>query len=357
MKIMTALKYLRFLLKTKGFRYTYNFLHYNIFWGLRTPFLIKLIQSLESYPSYIEVEVTTRCNLKCIICERTYWDEPNRDMSFEEFKYIIDQFPRLKWIGLTGIGESFINKDFLKMLEYVKSKDILIELYDTFYFIDKKTSEELVRLKVDKVFASIDAATKQTYEKIRVGSDFEKIIANVKELFRQKKEKETFFPKISFHYIVNKLNLSEIPQYIDLVNNITEGSQTSIQFTRMLHEYKQTKDLFTEVPKEIIDAANEKSKKFNIPVQWNANIPACKPPINKCIEWIMPFIFVTGDVIPCCAGNEAGNRSFQKETSLGNIFNQDFKKIWHEEKYKRLRKMIKRGEVPLACKNCCLYAT
>ena len=66
----------------------------------------------------MEIEVTTRCNLKCIICEHTYWDEPNRDMSFEQFKGIVDQFPKLKWIGLTGIGESFINKDFMKMLRY-----------------------------------------------------------------------------------------------------------------------------------------------------------------------------------------------------------------------------------------------
>jgi len=69
----------------------------------------------------------------------------------------------------------------------------------------------------------------------------------------------------------------------------------------------------------------------------------------------MPFIFVTGHVIPCCAGNEAGRRDFQKETSLGNVFIQSFKEIWKGKKYKALRKMIREGKVPPPCVDCSLY--
>jgi pyrroloquinoline quinone biosynthesis protein E len=278
-------------------------------------------------------------------------------MSFEEFKSIVDQFPKLKWIGLTGIGESFLNKDFMKMLKYVKSKNILVELYDTFYFIDKQVAKELIELEIDKIFLSMDAATKETYEKIRVGSNFEKVTNNVRYLFQLKKKKRAFFPKIAFHYIVNRLNLSEIPQYIELVHSLSGGEETIIQFTRMLHKFKEVKDLFVEIPEEIIRLAEEKAKKFNIPITWNADVPKFKPPVTRCIEWTMPFIFVTGHVIPCCSGNEAGHREFQKETALGNVFEQSFKEIWYGEKYKTLRKMLSRGEIPLPCKNCCLYDT
>ncbi|MEM3503762.1 MAG: radical SAM protein [Nitrososphaeria archaeon] len=344
-----------FLLKTKGIKYTYNFVHFYTFYGTKNPLLVRYLYWFKPYPSYLEIEVTTKCNLRCVMCEHTYWDEPVKDMTFEEFKYIIDQFPKLKWIGLTGIGESFLNKDFMKMLEYVKSRNIFVELYDTFYFIDDYIAKDLIRMGVDKIFASIDAATKETYERIRVGSNFERVINNAKNLIRQKKEAGAYFPRIAFHYIINKENLHEIPHYIQLVSSLAEGDKVNIQFTRMLHKYQEVRHLFTEIPEEIIHLAEKEAKKHCIDVTWNADVPQCKPPINKCTEWVMPFIFVTGHVIPCCSGNEAGHRDFQKETAMGNVFEKSFKEIWNGKKYSALRQTLKQNKVPLPCCNCCLY--
>lgn len=291
------------------------------------------------------------------MCEHTYWNEPARDMSFEEFKYIISQFPRLKWIGLTGIGESFLNKDFLKMITYIKTKDpaIFIELYDSFFFIDDKIARELIRLEVDKIFPSIDAATKETYEILRPGSNFDRVIRNVKHLFELKREMNAYFPKVCFHFVVTKFNFHEIVPYIKLVREIAGDGKVSIQFTRMLHEFKHVKDLFIEIPDKIVSEANKKAKELGVDIFWNTDVPKNKPPINKCTEWLMPFIFVTGHVIPCCAGNEAGHRQFQKETAMGNIFEKSFREIWYGEKYRNLRRMLRNGRVPLPCKNCSLY--
>jgi MoaA/NifB/PqqE/SkfB family radical SAM enzyme len=102
------------------------------------------------------------------MCEHTYWNEVGRDMTYDEFVYIIGQFPSLKWVGMTGIGTSFLNRDFLRMIEYVKSRKIDVEIYDSFHLLTKDRAKELVRLKVDKIIASIDAATSATYEKIRI---------------------------------------------------------------------------------------------------------------------------------------------------------------------------------------------
>jgi len=358
MQLSSALKRLAFSLRTQGFRYAYNSIYFRIFWGFirKHQRLINLLNRLAPHPSFIEVEVTTRCNLKCIMCEHTYWSEPNREMTFEQFKNIIDQFPRLKWIGLTGIGESFLNKDFMKMLRYVKSKGVIVELYDTFFFIDKKFAQELINLKVDRIFGSIDAATKETYERIRVGSDFERVIKNVSDLFQLKKKNGAHFPEISFHYIINKHNVHELFQYVDLIGSIAKGEEVTIQFTRMLHEFKEVKDLFMEIPEDTRKAAEDKARSFGIKLIWNADVPQTKPLMSRCIEWTMPFIFVTGHVIPCCAGNEAGNRNFQKENAMGNILDQSFREIWQGAKYKNLRRTIREGRAPLPCKNCCLYS-
>ena len=355
--ILSRIKRVLFFLKEKGFKWTYNYIHLYLFYGTTNRFFIKLIHWVQPYPPYLEVEVTTRCPLKCIMCEHTYWKEPNRDMSFEQFKRIMDQFPKLKWIGLTGIGESFVNKDFMKMLRYVKSKNIYVELYDNFFLTDNETAEEMVDLGVEKIFFSFDAATKETYEKIRVGSDFERVVNNVKNLLRIKKERKKYFPELDFHYIINRLNMHEMPKYVELVHSLCGKDRAVIRFTRMLHRFKEVEDLFVEIPAEIIEATEKRAKELGIVVTWNRDVPQQKPPVKDCTVWLMPFIFVTGHVIPCCSGNEAGQRDFQKAEAMGNVFEQNFKDIWKGERYKNLRKMLRENKVPVVCRDCSAFDT
>jgi MoaA/NifB/PqqE/SkfB family radical SAM enzyme len=231
----------------------------------------------------------------------------------------------------------------------------LVELYDTFYFIDKKIAEELIELEIDIIFVSLDAATRETYERIRIGSSFDRVINNVRTMIKQREERNSVFPRLYFHFIVNKLNYQEIPQYIELVDSLSEHEKFRIQISRMLHEFDQTRDLFMDVPDKIIKETEKKAKDAGIPVVWNLDVASNKKPIQQCVEWTMPFIFVTGHVIPCCSGNEAGRRDFQKATALGNVFEQSFKDIWYGEKYKKLRELLKQGKIPPACIDCCLY--
>ena len=69
----------------------------------------------------------------------------------------------------------------------------------------------------------------------------------------------------------------------------------------------------------------------------------------------MPFIFVDGDVTPCCGQNEANQRDWQHKTSLGNALKKPFREIWYSPKYVRLRKMIRANKTPPECANCPVY--
>jgi MoaA/NifB/PqqE/SkfB family radical SAM enzyme len=353
-----AWKFLYYGLKEKGIKWTYNYIHYYIFYLNRNSLLRKYLYKKPPYPHYIEIEVTTRCNLRCKMCEHTYWKEPPCDMSFEQFKSIIDQFPKLKWIGLTGIGESFVHKDFLKMLKYVKDRGIYVEIFDNFFLIDKEMSKQLIDIGVDRIILSIDAATKEIYEKIRVGSNFDKVIKNVKDFLELRAQKGAFFPKFEFHYIVNKDNIHETEKFIDLVHSfgykdLYKGK--TITFTRMLHPFKEIEDMFTDIPKELVERTYKKAKGYGMLIDWNDDVPTNKPPISHCKEWLMPFIFATGHVIPCCANNEANRREFQKATALGNVYEKPFKEIWNGEKYNDLRNKLGKNSIPTVCSYCCIY--
>lgn len=355
-KIKQYINYALYLLKTRGLKYTYNMFVFHSLYRqnsfLRKLFLIKLFPWTVPYPPFIEVETTTRCNLKCLICEHTYWKEPQKDMSYEQFKYILDQFPRLKWIGMTGIGESFLNKDFTKILELVKSREIYIELFDTFYFMNEKNINKLIDLKVDKLCLSIDGATKETYEKIRVHSNFERVVNNISNFVKIKKQRKAYFPELEVHFIANKINYKEIPDFVRFARKI--GIDGVVRFTSLLHAFKEVKQYEMEIPESIVKEANKIAEELGIDVAWNKNVPPKhkRAPITDCTVWIMPFIFVTGHVIPCCTANEANRRDFQKKYSIGNIFEKPFKDIWNSKSFRKFRKDVHEGKTPVQCKGC-----
>lgn len=342
----------------KGFKYTFDYLLNISLYNsnlISEKILFPIFPKSVFYPRFIEIEVSTYCNLRCKMCEHTYWREKQQHMSFNQLQSIVNQFPNLKWIGLTGIGESFLNPEFKKMVEFVKDKKLYLELYDNFYLINKNFAEMLVKTGVDRMIVSLDAATASTYRKLRPGSDFNRVIKNIKNLRLVKKSSKAYYPEIIFHYIISKDNIHEVLPYISLVKKLMCKESTSILFTGVLHAFPEIKNMVVEVPDKLVNEANAKCEKLGIKVAWNRNIGEAVDPIIKCNEWTMPFIFVDGTVIPCCATNEANKRKYQIKTGMGNIFKEPFKKIWYGSKYKSLRKMIHEGKTPAACKHCTIY--
>jgi len=348
-------------IKNKGLRYAYNKWWLDSFYATSSRPYLLIFQKIFSvfnhapYPGLIEIEISTLCNLKCTICEHTYWDEPENNMSFKEFKSIVDQFPRLKWIALTGIGQVFLNQDALEMYRYLKSKwpRIFIELYDPFYLIDEKLARHIIEIGIDNVFISLDAATKETYQKIRIGSDFDRVINNVKTFMRLRKEMGRPLSEVRFNFVVTKDNIHEISGYIDLVRSL---GGTSILFTKMSHLYREVEKLFVDIPPELIKRIEKEAGRLNIEIKWCPNERLRSMPIKYCTAWIMPFIYVTGEVVPCCAVNEANARKFQKENSLGNVFKKSFKEIWLSQEYGKFRAMLKENQVPELCSDCPVFS-
>jgi len=350
------LRQIFFLLKRGKFKGAYNYLWTMLITkeegaGFADPFQLKS-QFFVPYPGRIELEATTRCNFKCLKCESTYWDILQQDMSFENFKKIIDQFPKLKAISLSGIGHNWLNKDYMAMLEYVKSKSIYTQFFDTFYFIDEERARRLIDIQVNKIWMSLDGATKDTYEKQQVGSNFDRVIANVKNLVRLKKEMKSNFPEICFHFIVTKINFHEMPEFVRLIHSInSDPNQINlIQFTKLI-PFKENLDLSPQVDEKILDETLQtamKLKNFRISIYRMEKEE--KKDICGCLDWTVPFITVDGNVYPCCGYTEGNMRKIMHKYAMGNVFKQDFKEIWYSKKFTEFRRMIHYNKVPIECK-------
>lgn len=354
-KARTRLRRIGYMLREKGLPYTWNYLFLAATYNndfIRDILLTKFYPRFVFFPRYIEVEVTTRCNLRCTMCEHTYWREQAVDMTLEQFRRVVDQFPKLSWIGTTGIGSSFLNRDFPKMLQYAKSRSIYVELFDPFHMLSEGLIEAIVgEGLLDRLICSMDGATRTTYEKIRVGARFDRVVGNIRALVESKRRRGTSFPELSFHYIISRDNFLEVPRFVQLVHDLTGGDNIGIMFSHLLHDFQEIQEMVVELPEEIRRDAEAMAKKYRIKLTWGKNARQQKQPIQKCTEWTMPFIFADGSVIPCCAGNEANRRDFQVKHSMGNIYEEPFEEIW-TGRLNSLREAIHRGKVPVICKDC-----
>jgi len=352
---------------TEGkYREIYNmFWVYPLWWNRRisTFLLNKFLPKLgfDLFPPFLEIEPTTICNFRCVCCEHTYWKEPSQNMTFAEFKHIFDQFGKPKWLGLTGIGSSYLNKNFHKMVKYAKSKGTIVELMDHFaHFKDENQIKELIEIGPDFQFVSTYGATKQSFEKVCVGSNYNVVEKNIKTFVRLKKQMNKKFPILNFHYIITSESKDEALDFLDFVYSLnTEVGE--ILMTPMLHSFKQAKEFAVSIDKTYIDKIRKRAAKYKIPITVNmcatqeAEDLEEKPSITQCKEYIMPFIFVTGHVTPCCGQNEANQRDWQKATSPGNLLNQNIRDVWYSKKYVKMRQMIRENKCPPECAFCPAY--
>lgn len=316
---------------------------------------------IDLFPPFLEIEPTTVCNFKCVCCEHTYWKEPSKNMTFEQFKKIFDDFGKPKWLGLTGIGSSYLNKDYHKMLKYAKSKGTIIEVFDHFtHFKNDNQIKELIEIGPDFQFISTYGASKKSFEKVCRGSDYNQIERNIKKFVELKKQMKKKFPILNFHYIITSESKDEVLSFLDFVHSLnTEVGE--ILVTPMLHGFKEAKKYAIDIDEDYVTKIREKAKRYNIPITINMSAKQktenleSKPPIDNCKEYIMPFIFVTGDVTPCCGQNEANAREWQKKMALGNVLEKPFREIWYSQRYRAMRKLIRENKCPKECTLCPAY--
>ena len=358
----------RYMLKKFGWKSWYSFWTTKLFvpdeggeYAIKDYFLYRFFPSLLRKPIKLEMEHTTICNKECIFCEHTHWKEKQTRISFDQFKQIVDPIKSLKWINITGEGSSFLNKDFMAMLEYLRKRHINVNFVDEFDFFDEEISRKVIELGINSIYVSFDAATKETYESIKKGCNFDKALHNIRTLLGLKQEMDSPFPVLHFRFVVTKLNYAEMPAYIELMASLkNRGVRARVDFAGLLtfpgiEDYYMPLD---EIPEEILVRTYETALKHRINLHFSHASTSLRS-INNCTAWTEPYVLIGGEVISCCAIIMSNNRKFLRDNSFGNVYETPFMDIWQTPKYKNFRKQVnsKKAEVPKTCYGCRAFDT
>ena len=148
------------------------------------------------YPPYVLIEPVSTCNLRCPFCfqtDKSFTKKPFMGViDFDFFKKIVDQADELETgaITIASRGEPTMHKKFIQMLEYINQKENIFEIKTNTNgtFLTDKICHAIFKNNVTQVVVSSDHYIKEDYERLRLGSNFEKVVKNVDMLFNIRKE-------------------------------------------------------------------------------------------------------------------------------------------------------------------------
>lgn len=306
----------------------------------------------QQLPLYGFIEPTTKCNASCEMCERTFIKRKTGDMSLERFIYIINQIPTLKEVALQGLGEPLLNPYLFEMCRYLKDKKIRVSFNTNGSLLDDKNIRKIFDIGVDEIRISYDSITKNNFEYMRKGLNFNIITKNIIKIANYKKMLRGSETKLALTIVSMRKNFHEIPQIVDFAIKYSfdkiELLNLYIMNVGIATFHNSLLSINSEKVRSMINLIVKKCKKSNteclVPIldydKTYKQVLNCKWPFNGInITW-------EGYVTPCCVITNPAILNF------GNVFETPLDIIWNSKKYERFRNMFINNRIPYECKPC-----
>ena len=278
----------------------------------------------EEFPLMVVLSVTYRCNSRCPGCPyvQSKIRQSYKDMPFMPpalFEKIADECGEHgALIRLTGGGEPLLHPHMVEMIEYAKAAGAKIGLITNGSLLTPQTVDRLLACGTDAIEISADAADKETYSKIRVGLDFDRLMQNVNYLMDRRNE-TTSKTKVIVSLVNQKALEGKLESAVDYWSKIVDNVQVRKYLTWGINDAGQSAD-----PEPLM--------KERVP---------CPFPFERLnIDSRGKAVFCSFDI--------AG------ETNFGNVNDQSIQSIWKGEKLSQWRTLLLEGkyeEIDI-CKKC-----
>jgi len=228
-----------------------------------------------AFPKLIEFELSNACNLECVMCHGGFSSSIRKNRENlpllpnpydAEFVRQLDDFiPHLEEAKFLG-GEPFIIGVYYdiwdRMIEL--KPDIVTSITTNGSILNKRIKRIVERLNVIIVM-SIDSMVRETYNKIRINSDFDQVQRSIEYYIGQCRAKGQ---RLAFATCPITLNWREMPDILKYCND----NDLSIFFNTVFHprhvslRYLPSTELaeIVDVYEQVMPVANTDSQRSNV---------------------------------------------------------------------------------------------
>lgn len=122
------------------------------------------------------LELTYRCNEKCIHCYVDDQESGAGEMSFSDYRTLLDEIRELGCMGvlLTG-GEPTLHRDFFEIAFYARQIGLMVDIYTNGLYVDDGMMDRLISLRPNSISFSFYGGKAEVHDAVTgVPGSFEK---------------------------------------------------------------------------------------------------------------------------------------------------------------------------------------
>ena len=292
------------------------------------------------FPLNLNMEVTSRCNLACTFCSQpSLTNDQIGDMPWELYTDVIAEGERygVPATNLNGLGEPMLLRRLPEMIAYAKQRGYLDVMFHTNGTImTEPLARALLDANLDRIIFSVDSPDKATYEAMRIRSNWDKVVANVRFFAELRNRLGRTTPLIRTTMVVTDKTAHQVPEFMKMWKPLAD--QITLQDltwrSKALESGEWNNREQSAVPADMEEIRTEAKKRK--------------------LSFVCPYLyqsaytFWNGDVIPC------SNPNARKYMIMGQLDKQSFQEVWHGKTYQDLRALHESGrwdEHPV-CRHC-----
>ncbi|MHC4756879.1 MAG: radical SAM protein [Planctomycetota bacterium] len=168
----------------------------------------------------LQVESAIACNLRCVMCP---WPEyakraKNRGiMTPDIWNAIRSHLPQVRSVDFTGGGEPLLQPNLLDWIREAHAAGCETGILTNGLLLTESKAAKLIEADVDWICVSMDGATRELYEQIRIGSNFDRVAENVGNLSRLRVGK---IPKLMINFVLMTINVHQVEEIVRLASRL-----------------------------------------------------------------------------------------------------------------------------------------
>ena len=281
------------------------------------------------YPTQLDFELNYSCNLKCPMCTwsvETKTTTRQEWLEFALFKRVVDGGVPLglRSINFNYINEPLMRRDLPDFVAYARQQglcDLMLNTNGT--MLTEPVGRRLIDAGLTRLMVSLDADTEETYNKIRIGANFEQVTRNLLGFLELRNSMGRRLPLVRASFLRMSVNEHELPRFVERWSPHVDFFAIQ-ELINVMPERQESRELTANT--------RERVAEFRCPQPWQRLI-----------------IRYDGSVLPCCT-------FYGAHLVMGNVHQQSVQAIWRSEAMRQLRALHARGEYynnPV-CRKCAM---
>jgi len=271
-------------------------------------------------------------------------------MRLEDFKKLLPYLQDVEALVLEGWGESLLNKNLIECIRLAKREGPRVGFVTSGKGLNESYIAELLHVGVDFIGFSLAGATSQTHNAIRVNSDLDNLLQNIRIFQERKSRAKVIHPRLHIVFLLLQENIREVPALISLARDLEIEEVVLTNLIHVTNSWQDEQKVFAEknpeefakILKEAEAKAREGKIKLRCPSLSYREVAVCaEDPLHNL------YISVEGELSPCVYLNPPlpspfkriyqGREFYIEKVNWGNLFHEPLDRIWNDKKYVEFR--------------------